>query len=409
MGRVPDPSPQPDRDPIALVLAGGGARGAYEIGVLSALLPALPEDEQPNLILGTSVGALNATFLASALQKGPQEALAEGRAIWDGIRWSDVLASPSLVDIERLLRGFLGFAGLPGMDVPGLLDSSPLEDTVKKRIDFDQIEHNVASGKLVGAAVVATSALNGRSVVFHCGGEPKHKRDDKRGICYVATSLTDEHVRASSAIPTAFPAVEVTHGPGNGWYFDGGTRLNTPIKPALWFGAKRVIAVGLNSIAPGGDQIAGPKRPDLFDGATQIVQALLVDPLVADVQTLTTVNDEIGGRTQGRRRLPYIFVAPPRRDTIGEIGRMSFEEHYGGLLDARRSPQLALLGRILAGDADPVRGELLSYLFFAPEFAGALLEQGRRDGEQWVKERHDEGLWDVGPLGRDRGIREAGD
>ncbi|MBA3421361.1 MAG: patatin-like phospholipase family protein [Thermoleophilaceae bacterium] len=406
---MPDSSAQPDRESIALVLAGGGARGAYEIGVLSELLPALPEDEQPNLLVGTSVGALNATFLASALQKGPQEALAGGRAIWDGLSWSDVLASPSLVDLERLLRGFLGFAGLPGMDVPGLLDPSPLEDTVKERIDFEQIEQNVACGELVGAAVVATSALSGRSVVFHCGGEPKYKRDDKRGIDYVATSLTDEHVRASSAIPTAFPAVEVTHDPGSGWYFDGGTRLNTPIKPALWFGAKRVIAIGLNSIAPGGDRIAGPKRPDTLDGAAQIVQALLADPLVEDVQTLTTFNDEVGRRTRGRRRLPYIFVAPPQRDTIGEIGRRCFEEHYDGLLDVRRSPQLALLGRILGGDADPVHGELLSYLFFAPEFAGALLEQGRRDGEQWVKERHDEGLWDVGPLGRDRGIREAGE
>lgn len=120
------------------MLAGGGARGAYEMGVLSAL----PDDEQPNLILGTSVGALNATLLAGSLQKGPREALAGGRAIWDEIRWSQVLASPSLVDLERLFRGVLGFVGVPGMDVPGLLDPSPLEDTVKRRIDFEQIEQN---------------------------------------------------------------------------------------------------------------------------------------------------------------------------------------------------------------------------------------------------------------------------
>ena len=84
------------------MLAGGGARGAYEIGALSVILPALPAAERPNLILGTSVGALNGAYLAATLPDGVEAALEDGRAIWEGIRWSDVLATPSLRDLERL-------------------------------------------------------------------------------------------------------------------------------------------------------------------------------------------------------------------------------------------------------------------------------------------------------------------
>ena len=88
--------------PIALVLAGGGARGAYEAGVLSVLLPALPEAERPNLILGASVGAINGAYLAATLPDGGDLALDGGRAIWEEISWSDVMATPSVRDLERL-------------------------------------------------------------------------------------------------------------------------------------------------------------------------------------------------------------------------------------------------------------------------------------------------------------------
>ena len=90
------------------------------------------------------------------------------------------------------------------------------------------------------------------------------------------------------------------------------------------------------------------------------------------------------------------------RDTIGQIARDVFRRHYGGLLHVHRSPQLAFLGRLIDADADPLHGELMSYLFFAPEFARALIERGRADAEGWLGEPHDDGLWDTGPLGRDR-------
>jgi NTE family protein len=389
---------------IALVLAGGGARGAYEAGVLSVLLPALPQGQRPNLIVGASVGAVNGAYLAATLPEGDDPALAAGRSLWEQLEWGDVLATPSLRDLDRIVRGTLTFTGLLSLHVPALLDATPLKKTLERLIPFERIGEHVESGRLIAAAVVATSALTGRSVVFHCGGTPDEVRDDKRGIDYVPATLTERHVRASSAIPAAFPAVEVEGGPAAGWYFDGGTRLNAPIKPALSLGAERVIVVGLNSIAPAGeDRIAGPKRPDLFAGAAHVIDALLADPLVEDIQTLTTINELVGERrTADHRKVPYIFIAPPERNTIGEIAREVFRRHYRGLLHAHRSPQLAFLGRLVDAGADPLHGELMSYLFFAPEFARALIKRGREDAEAWLEEPHDDGLWDTGPLGREK-------
>ena len=390
-------------DPIALVLAGGGARGAYEIGALSVILPALPVNERPNLILGTSVGALNGAYLAATLPDGVEAALEDGRAIWESIRWGDVLDSPSFRDFERLLRGAVNFTGLFSTHVPALLDATPVQRTLERVIPFDRIQRNVDSGAIAAAAVVATSAHTGRSVVFHHGGKPDERRDDKRGIDYVATELREPHVRASAAIPAIFPAVEIEGGPAPGWYFDGGTRLNAPIKPALSLGARRVIVIGLNSIASSGEAIAGPVRPDLFGGAGQIIDALLTDPLVEDIQTLTTINELVGKRPRaGHRQVPYIFVAPPKRDTIGEIARDVFRRHYHGLLHAHRSPQVAFLGRLFDASTDAMHAELLSYLFFAPEFSHALIRRGRADAEAWLEEPHDAGLWDTGALGRHR-------
>lgn len=382
----------PSRNPVGLVLAGGGARGAYEAGVLSVLLPALPVNERPNIIVGASVGAINGSYIAATVPDGGDPTLAAGREVWERLHWGDVMATPSLKDLERLARGAVNFTGLLSLDIPSLLDTTPLGPTLERAIPFDAIGEHVDNGQLITAAVVTLSARTGRSIVFHTGGTPDSVRDDKRGIDYVPAALTETHVRASSAIPALFPAVRLA----DGWHFDGGTRLNAPIKPALAFGAKRVIVIGLHSIHPG--QPGADERPDLAAGAALVLDALLADPLVEDLQTLTTINRLAGPE----RRIPYIFVAPPERDTIGQIARDVFRKHYGGLLHAARSPQLAFLGRLIDADADPLHGELLSYLFFAPEFAKALVERGRTDARAWLDEPHDEGLWDLGPLGRER-------
>jgi NTE family protein len=391
---------------VAVVLAGGGARGAYEMGALSALLPALEQrGERPTVIVGTSVGAINAAYLGASAAEPLEPALQQGRELWTGIGFHDVLAPLlSRSELVRALGSVGQFLGVPGARLPSLLDPSPLARTLKSRIRIARVRTNVASGALRAVAVVATSAHSGGSVVFHDGGG-RIAEDRERAIGYVRARIGLEHVRASAAMPGVFPAVRVSSPrAAAGWYYDGGTRLNTPIKPALALGAGRVVVIALNSLRSAGAR----GRPQALDGASQLAQAILVDPLVHDVQTLATVNTIVRSRPpqagarrpRGRahRLVPYMLIAPERPQEIGAIAARVFRAHYSGLIDAAGAPSIALLGRAMGAGESPARGELFSYLFFAREFAAALMERGRADAERWLRGRHDNGLWQVGKL-----------
>lgn len=389
---------------VAVVLAGGGARGAYEAGALSVLLPALERRGQsPRLVIGTSVGALNASFLAANAQLPAAELARGALAVWESIRWGEVL--DPLLSAGALLRlgQYAGeILGIPGLRLESLLDPEPLRASLRARVAFDQLQRNIDAGLLDMAGVVATSALTSRSVVFHAG-LPSPGPDHRRGIDYVATRLKEEHVLASSAIPALFPAVQVTTPRrARGWYLDGGTRLNTPIKPALEFGATRVVVIALSSLAPGPRALASEQRPDALVGAGQILGALLDDQLVADLHTLVTINGLTRNTTVApgrKRRVPYIVVAPRQRDTIAQRALEVLRNHYRTALQALRSPDVSALGRLLAGEADVQHSELVSFLLFAPEFTRALIEVGQADARRWVRQPHDlDDIWQVGPL-----------
>ncbi|MBV8220684.1 MAG: patatin-like phospholipase family protein [Solirubrobacterales bacterium] len=390
---------------IGLILSGGGARGAYEIGVLSELLPWLGREhaQRPDVIVGTSVGALNTAYIAAKADEDIERLVAGGAQLWRGIRYRDVLVpflSPrELNELARLAASFFSAGVAPYT----LLDPEPLTATLGRLIPFEDIRRNVADPEvgLRACAVVATAAHTNRTVVFHDGG-PTVRSDERRGIDYVPTEIGEDHVRASAAIPVAFPAVEVREpGDAAGWYFDGGTRLNTPIKPALKLGADRVIVLGLNSVAPAPKS---PERPDLFDGATQIVQGLLVDPATHDVQTLATINEVLIDRGQSsdddkRRVVPYIFIAPSTPNAIGEIARDLYRDRYAGVRGMLRSRDLSLLGRFVGASQSATRGELFSYLFFAGDFAMKLIELGQKDARHWIDGAHDDGAWQLRPIG----------
>jgi NTE family protein len=408
--------PSARRERIALVLAGGGARGAYEVGALAALAPVLAARQlAPDIIVGTSIGALNGAFFAARADQPLEATAAAGLEMWRELGWGDAfrpLVSPS--ELSRLLGATALLAGLPGVDLPGLLDPSPLRDTLGRLVAFDSIARNVKDGALTAAAVVATAYTTTRSVAFHHGG-PALAPDLVRAIDYVATPLRPEHVLASAAIPGAFPAIEIRQPrAASGWYGDGGVRLNAPLKPALALGADRVIVIGLNSsLTP----VQAPKRPDAIDGIAQLLQVVLADQLAEDVATLATVNETLapagssagrGGPRRGhRRRIPYIFIAPGDRLEIGRLARDVYSRRYAGIRGLVRDPNLALLGRLLNAERGPIHGELLSYLFLAREFIDELIALGRRDAERWLQARHDAGLWQVGQLALSPGSAAA--
>jgi len=387
---------------IALVLAGGGARGAYEVGALATLAPALSASAQtPDILVGTSIGALNGAFFAARANEPLEAATAAGLEMWRELRWCDALRpllSPA--EVGRLLGALAMFARLPGPSLPGLLDPSPLRGTVERLVAFERIAANVKDGSLTAAAVVATAYASTHSVVFHHGGSTPPP-DPIRAIDYFATPLMPEHVLASAAIPGAFPAVEILRPPeAAGWYGDGGVRLNAPLKPALELGAERVVVIGLNSSMTPPQASA---RPDALDGVAQLLQVVLADQLADDVATLAAINETLapaGPSTGGahRRTIPYIFIAPSDRLEIGRLARDVYKRRYASIRGIARDSNLALLGRSVNAERSAVHGELLSYLFLAREFIDELIALGQRDAQRWLDAQHDAGIWQIGRL-----------
>ena len=376
-------------------MSGGGARGAYEVGVLSVLMPELERrGERPAIIVGTSVGAFNAAFLAGNAHRPADEALEDGIRFWHEQGWRSTLEPFGAFGDEPVRRRLLAqFLGVRRPRLHALLDPAPLIETLGRLVSFDQLAQNVADGAVEAVAVATTSAYSGRTVVFHAGGSTP-ERDTVRQIDYVETRLDGSHIRASGAIPGLFPSVHVDEPErARGWYFDGGTRLNTPIKPAIELGADRVVVIGLNSIASGPEQLAGPRRPDVFEASAQVMQALITDRLTDDMRELAAENVPDG---DDHKLIPYVFVAPQKRDEIGEIASRVWRERFSGARGLVRDRDLALLGRFVAGGDDAAHGELLSFLLFAPEFADELVALGQKHARDWLRDNPD--MWRTGPL-----------
>jgi NTE family protein len=404
-----------------LVLGGGGARASYTAGALTVLLPRLRDEVE--VVVGTSAGALTSAFLVANWDRPVDEVVEAGLTFWRDLRFGDVLAPlASPAGVGRFLRYASEFLPVRSLRAPSLLHPEPLQATLDGLVDFDRLAANVRRGRVRTLGVVASPAYGNSSVVFHQGGAPRHDEDPMRAIRYVATPVGAEHVLASSAIPALFPAVHVgAPAPTAGWYFDGGPRLNAPIKPALWLGAERVIVIALNSVA---EMSAPPPsaQPDFYVGAAHLLHAALGDQLAQDIRTLANTNALLAARATGdgdgapdgsaaeptgdapgagsvelARPVPYIFIAPQNPSAIGEIARRVYLNHYRRPWNSGDARDLWLLGQILDGGADAMHGELLSYLFFAPEFAAEVIKLGRADAQRWVDE-HPSDLWQLEPL-----------
>jgi NTE family protein len=390
---------------VAVVLPGGGARGAYEAGALSVLLPALEaRGERVSIWCGTSVGAINATALASLAHLPVSEQTRITMALWRDMRKDDVMApivgSGGLRTVARVVGHGLG---VPGLRFASLLDPSPLAGSLDRWIDWRQLADNVRSGDVGAACVVATSLATGEPVAFVATASKVDARPDG-SIRYITARLKGEHVRASAAIPMLFPTVEITSPrSARGHYADGGTRLNSPIKPALHLGADRVILIGLEpfgrTVSP---SVASTTRPSVADVAANVLDGLLVDQVANDLHRLAAINSffvedasrgTIGSSrnyrlSRGRdpyRPISYALVSPQRRGEIGRLAESVLASRYGGLRRLR-DPDFALIAAAL-GSRTRARGELLSFLLFDEEFVAALLRMGARDARRWLR-RH---------------------
>ncbi len=395
------------RDRIAVVLAGGGARGAYEAGILSWVLDVLPKKlgrpVQFDICTGTSVGAIHACYVAATQgEEGAGERLA---GIWESLNLesvyrlgaTDVVRMPwRLIGLGRL--GELIPASRPGAPdrLAGLLDTTALEEQVLDQIPWRRIRVNIEEGRVEALAVTATEIATGRSVVFVDHGDkgaPPWAADPF--VIARAARIGPAHALASAAMPLLFPAVRI----GRAYYADGGLRLNTPLAPALRLGADRVLVIGLRYPFTSEEEDARARRRErgyvsAVYLAGKVLNALLLDRIEYDVDRLRLFNailekglakygpgflEQINEPIIEQRKAPYRIVRDlyvrPSRD-LGEIADECFRH-----LPRSRSVRTWLSRGVAryASRGGVGEADLLSYLFFDKCYAEHLIALGRKD------------------------------
>ncbi len=385
-----------ERATIGLVLTGGGARGAYEAGVLSVLLPALIEqNQQPRLIVGTSAGALNAVLFTTLLAEGgrPQDAAAKALDTWRRVDREHVIR-PVLSSAAFAAGRYLAELLRMPVRVTALLDTTPLRNTVHEFLRDGKLRTSIGADRPVRAvAITATSSTRGRTVVFVEGTPPRKLPyvDEERAIDYLPATLNADHVLASAAVPVAFRPVHIDEPEeARGWYLDGGVRMNAPIKPAIELGADRVVIVGTDPLA--GPDRGTPEEPDIFDSVARILNAALVDRMVEDVNTLRKLNkarEEHDAAGEGSEEFPYqliryLYAGPPTAGQLGRLATEVYQARFGNVLQRLLSPDYPALSLAL-GRTGAAHGELLSYLFFHRDFIEEAIRLGQQHAEDLLK------------------------
>ncbi len=397
--------PKPKR---AIVLSGGGARGAYEAGALRFILDDLPDriGKQPkfDIICGTSVGAIHACFVAATADqkhgRGPRLV-----KIWEDLQVDEVFrfSGRDLFSLPRKLLGVRRVAqqlreGRRPDRLFGLLDTGPLEKLVLESIPWEGVRRNVESGLVEAVCVATTQLATGRAVVFceHSGGPmpPPPIQDQVR---LQPIRLTPVHALASAAIPLLFPSVRV----GSRYYADGGLRLNTPLAPAIRLGANRVLVIGLShGVPPSVSETLAQQRTAGFGNPMylfgKVLNALMLSPIDTDLARVHFINaiiehgieafgpdflDRLNavGVANGSRPVQRIedLVIRPSRD----LGLMAGELVATPDNDLKLNTFLRMFIRASGIPGEVKEADLLSYLLFDTAYTTPLAELGYRDAE----------------------------
>ena len=358
------------RSKTGLILTGGGARAAYQVGVIKAvreLLP-MPERNPFHIVCGTSAGAINAAALAAFADNfdaGVQNLL----EVWENFRAFHVYRSDPFGVVAKSAAHWLSaMLRVQRSGTISLLDSAPLADMLRRSLDLGRIQENIDSGAIYAVSITCSGYSSGQSVSFYQGGPGvvAWERTQRVGC---ATALRVEHLMASSALPLIFPAVKI-----NREYFgDGSMRQISPISAALHLGADRVLVIG-----PGRQRIEPPRvRSDTYPTLAQIAghapNSIFLDSLYVDIERLERINHTISlippDKAAGMplRKVDVLVMSPSQ-----QISRIA--TRY--LSELPRSVRFMLRGM---GAMNRNGSNLASYLLFERGFCRALIDLGYQD------------------------------
>jgi len=362
---------------IGLVLSGGGARAAYQVGVLKAVAETLPKETSNPfpIICGTSAGAINT--LAIAGRAGPfRLRIKKLEAIWRQLDAKKIYRTDFFGVLKNSLNMFVSFfnSGYALGKPKALLDNTPLRHLLENYVRFRHIDEAIAAGELDAASITAVSYSSGKSVTFYQGNDDIQPWERSRRVG-VRTNLNIDHLMASSAIPMMFPALQI----GERYFGDGAVRQLKPISPALHLGAEKVFVIGVSDNPSHKDQQALIKHsPSIAQIIGHLFNSAFIDSIESDLETLQKINRLSEQMSLSERRKkgvsdlkPIDFLAILPSQPIDKIA----SEH---LKELPRSIKffLKLTGATTRGGGVSAA----SYLLFSRGFCRKLLELGYQDG-----------------------------
>ncbi len=364
--------PDPSNHDIAILLPGGGARAAYQVGVLHALARILGRaNKQPfRIICGTSAGAINAATLAvhaDDFRRGVARLLRWWAKLEVGMVYHADLASVALHGMRWFASVLIGVGG--PKRAASMLDNAPLRALLQRELDFARVAAQLQSGALRALAINATSYSTGHAVTFYQGSPAiaPWRRTRRRGEPAV---ISVDHLLASTAIPFIFPGERL----GEDFFADGSVRQLTPLSPALHLGARRILVVAVGQFAGQTKQHAPPRYPSFAQVAGHALSSIFLDNLGADLERLQRLNQVLNLVPEERQKhhpeivhLDALVLLPSR-----DLGALAVP--YAGYLP--RGVRYLLHG---LGSTEGTGASLLSYLLFEQRYIRALLELGLRD------------------------------